>query len=158
MGNTEEPKSKVTIKRERYKDGHYYSVGRIDGKRVFWRRWHGSETTKVVEERITEIHEVRTLPLGVKTLDYSPKPGKAKRGVQKFQITLKVTAGSAGDWFVNIQSDHAFLSDAERDKIRLRLLETYSPQSASIKYDTPLTDIKPVLCKNLLDGTKVYFN
>ncbi|MCJ7817425.1 MAG: hypothetical protein MUP60_01125, partial [Candidatus Thorarchaeota archaeon] len=122
---------KVKIKRELWKDGHYHSVVRVDGKRVTWKRWHGRKTTETLYEssrvRIKEI----TVP--VKPREYRPAkasgfkdfPRDHKVAVEQYKIIFKVTAGSAGEWFAVKQSPKPELTAKEIKAIELELIDSY---------------------------------
>ena len=52
MGENESPQPVIKVRRERWKDGHYYSVARNEKGHTLAREpWHNKETTVEVDRR-----------------------------------------------------------------------------------------------------------
>ena len=158
MGDTDD----IMVRRELWKDGHYYSVARNSkGYILSWRRWSGSTSTKRTEQRATEIvYERKAKVEGqIKFTPTREEYEREPKPVSRYEIIVKMTTTTGRFWFAVFQSPHKYLTEQDKRYILKNLVPQYKRRSDNSIYDEGLGTggISPVLTKDLSTGEKVYF-
>jgi len=156
MGDTDN----IMVRRERWKDGHYYSVARNPkGHIVTRRKWTGSASTKRTTQRASEIVYQRSVEPRLKFSptreEYEAKP----KPVSRYEIVVKMTTSTGREWFAVFQSPHKYLTEQDKRYILKNLVPQYKRRSDNSIYDEAVGPggVTPVQTKNLLTGERVYF-
>ena len=158
MGDTDN----IMVRRERWKDGHYYSVARNEkGHLISWRKWTGVSSTKRTTQRASEIvYEKKTKAEGA--IKFSPTREEYERKpkpVSRYEIVVKMTTTTGREWFCVFQSPHKHLTDKDKRYIINNLVPQYQRRSENSIYNEGVGPggVEPVLTKDLSTGEKVYF-
>ena len=150
----------VKVKRETWKDGHFYSVARNSlGHIISWRRWHGKESTEKTYERAAEIIVKKQAGPRIKVsptkAEYKAKPV----AVERYEVIVKMTTTSGRVWYAVYQSRHKHLTESDKAYIRKVMVPKHRRLSRDSIYDERVAPdgIEPVLTHDLNTGDKVYY-
>ena len=156
MGETDN----IMVRRERWKDGHYYSVARNPkGHIISWRKWSGQASTQRTTQRASEIAYEKAPEPKLKFRPTREEYERKLRPVKRYEIVVKMQTTTGREWFAVFQSPHKYLTEQDKRYILKNLVPQYKRRSDNSIYDEGLGTggISPVLTKDLSTGEKVYF-
>jgi hypothetical protein len=142
----------IKVKREKWKDGHYYSVARnAKGHMLSWRKWRSKKSTVETKDRAvfneakqrqSEVKPILRERFAERTYLQPKQPDGTPH--KRYTIVVKVKTSFGHFWYLSIESSKKFLDAGDIQYIKERMARTYKPKSNDIIYTETITDIIPV--------------
>jgi hypothetical protein len=142
----------IKVKREKWKDGHYYSVARnAKGHMLSWRKWKGVESTKTTKDRAVfyeakqrqaKVEPILKERFAERTYLQPKQPDGTPH--KRYTIVVKVKTSFGHFWYLSIESSKKFLDAGDIQYIKERMARTYRPKSNDVIYTETITGIIPV--------------
>ena len=172
MVENTDPLYDFEVRREKWrgKDDkyHYHSVARnAKGHILSHRSWKGKQTTEDTKNTATfNVSKRRESVRRFKPEETVYAPSRRTDVVtrqsqgdihKQYAITCEIRTEFGNKWYIIIESDKNYLSANDILYIKRALLRTYTPKKRDVVYTEQVTDVKPVLCRNLANGSKVVY-